>query len=281
MFVIETKRCLSYDRSFVVNWAAQTFADWRCPATRQVFVASSAHSSKVQPVANPHGFSWSFNHDVLKILKKVIQKYDMNSWNMVLPKLMPWRLRVCTRVSCPAHVIQIFLTLLHDWAQQNRNPATITLRSSCRILCPPYYLLTKKNWKPPAATLSQSPHQHLIQRRIQVGLPTFTSFTRPMMSEILRKPNFSSFLTTRWQSKSNLCENISGNVSGPRATILAEGKNGSQVQFLRRFITFHHQPGAIGSLLSFSLCGGLIGLSRDHWRKSMEFHKELIGTLWD
>ena len=57
-------------------------------------------------------------------------------------------------------------------------------------------------------TLSQSPHQHLIQRRIQVGLPTFTSFTRPMMSEILRKSNFSSFLTTRWQSKSNVCENM-------------------------------------------------------------------------
>jgi hypothetical protein len=125
-------------------------------------------------------------------------------------------------------------------------------------------------------TLSQSPHQHLIQRRIQVGLPTFTSFTRPMMSEILRKSNFSSFLTTRWQSKSNVCENMW------KCTWNTRNNLGWRQTWESRPIPseIHHQPGAIGSLLSFG--GGLIGLSRDlHSRKSMEFHKELRGfKVW-
>ena len=103
-------------------------------------------------------------------------------------------------------------------------------------------------------TLSQSPHQHLIQRRIQVGLPTFTSFTRPMMSEILRKSNFSSFLTTRWQSKSNVCENMW------KCTWNTRNNLGWRQTWESRPIPseIHHQPGASSASAGASLaCPGI------------------------
>ena len=286
---LRTAWCL---RSFVANWAAQTFADWRCPATRQVFVASSAQSSKVQPVANPHGFSWFFfNHDVLK---KVIQKYDMNSWNMVLSKLMPWRFPVCTCISCPAHVIQIFMTLLHDWAQQNLNPASMSWISGLwghpwgvhRIVFWPTF------WKPPAASdfesvTSSAPHPkahpsrpadiHIIHKAHDVWNPAKIKFQQFPHDQVAIK------IKCMWKY-------VEMYIRGTPAKILVEGKHGSHVQFLRRFINNREPSGASSAsswsemeqkcagtnMIESSLCGGLIGLSRDlHSRKSVEFHKEL------
>lgn len=130
-------------RSFGANWAAQTFADWRCPATKQVFVASSADlelrsaascgkSSSFLMISNFLEENYpeiTYIYICLHILLyiTIIWYYNMNILCMY-PYIMP--------STC---LTQILMTLLQE---HKTDKSWILLPCLSCLRCPPYNFLS-------------------------------------------------------------------------------------------------------------------------------------------